>query len=192
MCAGEERQLGDGPLFHHFVMDHTTLDDLAAWIMRICRETRRRLPEPFPFRTLVAHARLGVSREEHEAFFREMLGDVRSRRYPLDLPDVQGDGRHRRRRTIRSTRRSRNVCERVRVALGVSAASVCHLAWARVLSALCGRDDVVFGTMVFGRMQGGASADRALGMFMNALPFRVKLNTSVEVGVRRTHEALRS
>ena len=48
----------------------------------------------------------------------------------------------------------------------------------------------VFGTVLFGRMQGAAGADRIVGLSLNTLPFRVRLDTSVDVSVRRTHEAL--
>ena len=123
---------------------------------RILQGRAEQLPPPVPFRNFVAQARLGVSREEHEAFFRQMLGDVDEPTAPFGLLDVQGDGsRHRTRRAAASTRQlARRLRAQARAA-GVSAASLCHLAWAQVLARLSGRDDVVFGTVLFGRMQGG-------------------------------------
>ncbi|HEY7770777.1 condensation domain-containing protein, partial [Longimicrobium sp.] len=175
-CIAEDRTRGRWLLLmltHHLTGDHESLavqrDEIAAHLMG--RESE--LPAPLPFRNYVAQARLGVTREEHERFFRGMLQDVEEPTAPYGLLDVWGEGRGIGEASLsvapdvsaRLRRRAR--------ALGVSAASLCHLAWAQVLARVSGRSDVVFGTLLFGRMQGGEGAERVVGPLINTLPVRI-------------------
>uniref|UniRef100_UPI0011C4CB85 non-ribosomal peptide synthetase n=1 Tax=Burkholderia pseudomallei TaxID=28450 RepID=UPI0011C4CB85 len=149
------------------------------------------LPQPVPFRNFVAQARLGVSEADHEAYFRAKLGDIDEPTAPFGLLSVQGDGREiaEAARTLKPELSGalRGHARR----LGVSAASMMHVAWGLVLSRTTGRQDVVFGTVLFGRMQGGAQSDRALGLFINTLPVRMRVaQTGVEASVKETHAQL--
>ncbi|WP_129780154.1 non-ribosomal peptide synthetase [Peristeroidobacter soli] len=176
---------------HHLVLDHTTLELIVNEIALIQQGQVERLPEPIPFRRFVAQARLGVSQAEHEKFFTHMLSDVEEPTAPFGLLDVQGDGidiaEARLPLEAELSRQLRQHAQRN----GVSAAVLFHLAWALVLARATGRDDVVFGTVLFGRMQGGEGAERALGMFINTLPVRIKLGTRpVEQCVREVHAVL--
>ena len=193
-CIAEDRARGRWlllMLMHHLTSDHESLEVLQEEIAAHLRGRESELPAPLPFRNYVAQARLGVSREEHERFFRGMLGDVEEPTAPFGLLDVWGEGHGIGEARLpvagdlgaRLRRRAR--------ALGVSAASLCHLAWAQVLARLSGRADVVFGTVLFGRMQGGEGADRVMGPFINTLPVRIGVGEEgVEAAVRRTHALL--
>ncbi|MGH7619208.1 MAG: AMP-binding protein, partial [Gemmatimonadaceae bacterium] len=178
-------------LQHHLVGDHTAFDVMHEEITAHLAGTADRLAAPQPFRNFIAQARLGVTQEEHEAFFREMLGDVAEPSAPFGLLDVQGDGASMRHASARvPTVIAYRLRARAR-ALRVSVATICHVAWAQVLARVSGRGDVVFGTVLFGRMQGGEGADRAMGLFINTLPVRIRVDdTSAEAAVRRAHELL--
>ncbi|OLF53508.1 non-ribosomal peptide synthetase [Pseudomonas chlororaphis] len=178
-------------LFHHMALDHSALDVVRHELQAFLSGEGRQLGPAVPFRNYVAQACLGTSEQEHEAFFRQMLGDIDEPTLPFGLQDVQGDGSAIGEFDLPlAAPLSQGLRQQARQA-GVSAASLFHLAWALVLGALSGRQQVVFGTVLMGRMQGGGDNDRALGMFINTLPLRVSLGAqSVQDALKATHGRL--
>ncbi|MDO3549540.1 non-ribosomal peptide synthetase, partial [Ralstonia pseudosolanacearum] len=178
-------------LFHHLVLDHLALERVRQEMQAHLSGQAAWLPAVVPYRDYVAQAKRRVSQAAHEAFFREMLGDVEAPTLPFGLQDVQGDGGAIEEATLRlDAALSARLRHQARQA-GVSAASLHHLAWARVVAVLSGRDDVVFGTVLLGRLQGGRSAERALGLFINTLPLRVTVHgQDVLAGTRAVHARL--
>jgi amino acid adenylation domain-containing protein len=178
-------------LCHHMAIDHTTLGLITEEVRVHLAGTVKQLPAPLPYRNFVVEARLGMSAKEHEGFFRQLLADIDETTAPFGLIHVHGDGSG-----IAQARLALKpeLALRLRTAarrMGVTVASLFHLAWALVLARTSGGGDVVFGTVLFGRMQGGAGADSVLGMFINTLPLRLSINaTPVQEAVRETHVRL--
>uniref|UniRef100_UPI0020C72012 condensation domain-containing protein n=1 Tax=Mesorhizobium sp. GbtcB19 TaxID=2824764 RepID=UPI0020C72012 len=175
-------------LYHHLVGDHSTLDILNEEIEAILAGREAELPAAEPFRNVVAQARLGVSAAEHERYFRDRLGDIDEPVLPFGLAEVRGDGRGVAEiyRLLPQALNDRLRSQARR--LGVSLASLCHVAWGQVVARTSGREKVVCGTVLLGRMQASAGADRAMGLFNNTLPLRLDLDgRGVAAGVREAH-----
>ena len=153
-----------------------TLETVISEVMSlILRGVQQQLPASVPYRNHVAQALAYARRHDAEAFFRSKLGKIDEPTAPFGLLDVRGDGS-----------RVEEACQALEPALaqrvraqarrlGVSAATLFHAAWGLVVSHTSGRDELVFGTVLLGRLQGSAGAQRILGMFINTLPLRLQL-----------------
>ncbi|MEE1891251.1 condensation domain-containing protein, partial [Pseudomonas carassii] len=177
--------------FHHIVLDHTALDVLGRELVGYLHGAPVPAEQGVPYRNYVAQARLGVSQAEHEAFFREQLGDIDEPTLPFGLGDVQVDGLGIEEAHLWLDETLASGLRQQARQLGISVASLFHLAYARLLAAASGRDSVVFGTVLLGRLEGGEGADQALGMFINTLPLRLDLaGTDLHDAVRQTQQRL--
>ncbi|WP_186137173.1 amino acid adenylation domain-containing protein [Burkholderia gladioli] len=182
-------------LTHHIALDHT---DIAILLREVAAHLDGRwdtLPPPPAFRDHVARARLGGRGPRSEAFFRAMLSDVDEPTLPYGLGNLDADNGGERVEIVNAVRElAPELASRLRQQarrLGVSVASLFHLAWGHVVGKLSGREDVVFGTVLLGRWQGGERVEHVVGLFINTLPLRVEVGG---IGVRdaalRTHRTL--
>ena len=177
-------------LFHHLILDNTAMEVVCRELHSVLFDQPADLQPPVPYRNYVAEVHLRDDEARHTRFFTQMLGSLDEPTLPFGLQDVHSEGRGiEEARAALGPDLAQRLREQARQA-GVSAASLMHLAWARVLGVLANRSDVVFGTVLLGRMQGGEGADRALGVFINTLPLRIDTHASVRDAVKAVHASL--
>ena len=158
--------------FHHAAMDHESAAMLVEEIATFIKGRGDSLPEPFPFRSHVAQTLEYARTPSSEAFFTAQFGDIDEPTAPygvLGAPEIV---------YAASAMLDASQAQPLRTwarRLRVNVATLFHAAWALVAAGTSGRDDVVFGTVLFGRLQTTGKAQRKFGMFLNTLPMRLRL-----------------
>ncbi len=178
-------------LVHHLILDHEAVEDLLNEVQIHLMGRSNELKQAIPFRNYVARTRMGIKLEEHELFFRKMLEHVSEPTAPFGLMDVQGDGVDIVEATLDVDEKLAKKIYTTARSLSVSAASIFHLAWAQLLAQTTGNKEVVFGTLLFGRMQGFDEGGQMLGVFINTLPIHFRVDAMrVQDSVRKMHKLL--
>jgi amino acid adenylation domain-containing protein/FkbM family methyltransferase len=179
---------------HHLISDHVTLELILREVAALLDGRAAQLPRPVPFRRHIA-AIVAQPAQAHEAYFTQLLGDVDAPTVAFGVDTLRGgaSGLHEARRALSARLASRiRACARAR---GIAPAALFHVAWAQVVARCSGRDDVVFGTVLSGRM-GSDRADEMMGVFINTLPFRLRIDrrdagTAVDAAVAQLAALLR-
>ncbi len=177
--------------FHHIISDHVGLEIITEELAAYQTGKADTLLQAFPYRAFVAHVLHQRKAHDEEVFFRKMLEGVDTPTTPFNLVDVQGNGS-----LIVEGRGaiSAKVSKKIRItakALRMTPASIFHAAWALVIASCSGRDDVVFGTVLSGRLQGAMGAESMVGVFINTLPMRIQLKEATALSlVQQTHGLL--
>nr|WP_244431779.1 non-ribosomal peptide synthetase [Xenorhabdus szentirmaii] len=181
--------------FHHLISDHLTLELIFSEIKELIQSHRQnKLPEnlsaPLPYRNFVAQS-LHMPKSEHEAYFREMLADVDTPTAPFGILNTHNNQRQMSEATRQLDATLSNAIRTQAHRQGVSPSVLFHIAWAQVLAHASGEDDVIFGTVLLGRMQAGVGIEQILGLFINTLPIRFRLaGKSAQEIVQETHHCL--
>ncbi|MCC7249819.1 MAG: amino acid adenylation domain-containing protein, partial [Lysobacter sp.] len=179
-----------GLVNHHLIGDHVSLELVLSEIAAHAAGRAQMLPPPMPYRDFIARVH-AAPEAAHIAHFSALLATVDEITAPYGVTDVQdgvtGARNHQRAVPPQLAERARRIAR----AHGVGAATVFHLAWAMALGAMAGRGDVVFGTVLSGRLFGAGEASRAPGVFINTLPVRVDLAAaSSRESLHALHEQL--
>ncbi|KAG0220637.1 hypothetical protein BGX31_010763, partial [Mortierella sp. GBA43] len=178
-------------LIHHLIGDHAAAEMMNHEVELILRGQEHSLPATRPFRDAIARAHIGTNHDTHEKFFKEMLSDIEESTFPFGVAEISHNGAE----VTEShsivpedlNNRLRSQAKR----MGISMASLCHVAWAQVLARTTGQERVVFGTVLFGGVQNEQGAEHAMGLFINTLPFRCDIGSrDVQECVRQTHKRL--
>jgi amino acid adenylation domain-containing protein/thioester reductase-like protein len=176
---------------HHVIDDAASRKILITELAAYMEGRAADLPNPVPYRNHVAQVLAYGRTRSAESFFREKLGDVDEPTAPFGLMEAHEDGSG-----IREAQEplDGDLSSRARLQarrLGVTAATLFHAAWSLVVAHASGRDDVVFGSVLLGRLQRPVETQHIVGMFINTLPLRLQLrDISAKDLVERTQHAL--
>ncbi|KAF9362930.1 hypothetical protein BGX34_005208, partial [Mortierella sp. NVP85] len=178
-------------LIHHIIGDQSAGEMLCHEIEQILHGQGQNLPTPQPFRNAIAQARSSSRHDIHKRFFEEMLGDIEEPTFPYGIAEVKHNGAQ---VTESYSILPQDLNDRLRFQakqMGVSLASLCHVAWSLVLARTTGQERVVFGTILFGGAQNAQESDPTMGLFINTLPFRCDIDSQgVRDCVRQIHTRL--
>ncbi|GAA2265369.1 hypothetical protein GCM10010145_42900 [Streptomyces ruber] len=157
---------------HHLLLDGWSMPILIRELFALY--AGHPLPPAPPYRDFLDWLATRDSRAD-EAAWRALLSSVDGPTL-VGGPGRRGSAAARSRLTAEPAEATSARIDAVARRYGLTANIVVQLAWAVLIGALTGRDDVVFGATVSGRPAELPGAERIVGLLINTVPVRVRLD----------------
>ena len=165
--------------YHHLLMDGwcrgTILNEVFAIYEGLCRGEPLGLDAPRPYRDYIAWLQQQDVSAAAEYWKRYLHGFTAPTRLPLSSPArlarQRGFASQHRPLPVELTRDLQQLARTYRLTMN----TLIQGAWAILLSRYCQEEDVVFGTTVSGRPAELAGVEQMVGLFINTLPVRVRI-----------------
>ncbi|HEX6747471.1 MAG TPA: amino acid adenylation domain-containing protein [Longimicrobium sp.] len=181
--------------FHHLVMDGWSFPIVVDELIRLYRAEITHHPAQLPpaprYRAYVAWLQARDASAD-ERFWRAALdGFAEPTPLPLDGSGAGAGGDEQALETLVVGDEASARMAAVARELGVTPATLAQAAWSLVLARFAGADDVAFGTTISGRPPELAEVGGMVGLFINTIPARVRLDAGARLGewLRGIHRA---
>ncbi len=175
---------------HHLVMDHVGLEKIIFEVDQYLSGNEDMLTKPVLYREFIGHTLHLQATNDSESYFKNLLTDIEEPTYPFELSNIRGNGSDiKDSEIILSLELSRKI-RSISIELGMSPAVIFHAAYGLVVGKCSNSNYALFGSLFSGRLQGSLGAENSLGLFINTLPFFVKLNGNVLDYVEKVKELL--
>ena len=167
---------------HHILFDGWSvpllLQEVFAFYEAGCRGERLKLDQPRPFRDYIAWLKQqDISRAE-TYWRRALAGFTTPTRLSIDHTGEIGFAEEQ----VRLSAEVSEQVQRFAREQQVTVNTVVQAAWALLLSRYSGEEEVLFGATVSGRPAELAGVEQMVGLFINSLPVRVRVNGEAQVG----------
>lgn len=172
---------------HHIIIDGWSLPLFVGELITLYRcgaDTGALPPPPRPYRDYIGWL-AARDQEVSRTLWRDHLAGLDgptmvARALTAGEPPVGSPRRTELKLDIHSTRELSDAAR----SRGVTVNTLVQLAWATLLSVFTDRSDVVFGVTVSGRPGELTGVETMVGLFINTVPLRVRLDPAVRVGVQ--------
>ncbi|MEV5838185.1 amino acid adenylation domain-containing protein [Nocardia sp. NPDC052112] len=167
---------------HHILLDGWSMPLLMrdVLVLYATRGDRSALPRVPSYRTFLSWL-AGRDRADSERVWAQALSGVDEPTQLAPQPRTAEGQEIGRVVTEIDAERTRQITERA-VELGVTVNTLMQAALGILLGRLTGRDDVVFGTTVSGRPAELPGVESMVGLFINTLPVRVRIDGKLAIG----------